>query len=88
MKNLFLNSAVLAALLCAQAYGYFAIGGCPDIKSNLTKPYGAGGSVANGIYYTHYFDSGFYSILEGRQTTPSPFGHAFMECISTNIIKT
>jgi hypothetical protein len=88
MKNLFLNSAVLAALLCAQASAYFGVGGCPDIKANFTRPYGASGLVANGIYYSHYFDSGFYTILEGRNSAPTPTGLAFMDCLHTNITKT
>ena len=59
MKNLKVASCLIAAaaVLIPSANAFFGLGGCPThYPTGLGAPYGNGGLVTNGLYYTYYFD--------------------------------
>ena len=59
---------IVIAVTSNMASAYYGLGGCPKNYPKISTPFGASGSVPDGIYYTHMFDFSYYGQLEGKLT--------------------
>jgi len=88
MKNVITRVGIVSlfSALLPSASAFFGFGGCPsNLPINTYSPYGAAPQVANGVYYTHYFDYA-YADMQAAKVTPQPTGgRQYLECMQTQI---